>query len=108
MKNILITIIVIAGLIGLSYVFGWIGVHQTKTIGKAKKNAETEVYYETQAFVASKKREALKVYKEYVKADDDDKVAIQEMVAYSFAEFDETKLDGKVRTFIYNCKYNPK
>lgn len=111
MKNwiigILIGLLVIGGLVGLSYGFGWIGVHQTKTIGKAKQNAKREVFEQTQSYVEGKRQEALKFYREYQKADEASKVAIEEMVAHSFAQFDENKLDGKVRTFVYNCKYNP-
>ena len=36
-KYIGIGILVVGLLIGLSYGSGWIGIHQTKTIGKAQK-----------------------------------------------------------------------
>ena len=39
LKYIGIGILVIGLLIGASYGFGWIGVHQTRTIVKAKQNA---------------------------------------------------------------------
>ena len=111
MKNWLIgigiTLLVIGGLVGLSYGFGWIGVHQTKTIFKAKENARREVFEQTQSYVEGKRQEALKLYREYQTADETGKAAIKEMVAHSFAQFDENKLDGKVKLFVYNCKYNP-
>lgn len=111
MKNwiigILIGLLVIGGLVGLSYGFGWIGVHQTKTIGKAQKNAEREVFEQTQSYIEGKRQEALKFYREYQTANEVEKAAIKEMVAHSFAQFDENKLDGKVKSFVYNCKYNP-
>ena len=110
MKNILtvilVLIVLVGGGIGLSYGVGWIGVHQTKTIGKASQNAKREVYEQNQSRVDGKRQEALKLYREYLKADEDEKIAIKEIVAFSFAEFDEDKLHGKVKLFVYNCKYN--
>ncbi len=110
MKNwiigIVIFIFVIGGGIGLSYAFGWIGIHQTSTIGKAQKDAERKVFEQTQSYVFGKKQEALKLYKEWTQAEtQEDKDAIKELVFISFAEFDENKLDGKLKVFIYNCKY---
>lgn len=109
MKNwligILVVIVIIGGGIGLSYGTGWIGVHQTRTIGKAQQNADREVFEQTQSRVDGKRQEALKAYREYLKADDSGKAAIKEMVAFSFASFDENQLTGKVKTFVSNCKY---
>lgn len=105
-KISLSVVMFIALLVGLSYGFGWIGVHQTKTIGKAKQNADREVFEQTQSYVDAKRQEALKFYKEYQKADESSKIAIKEMVSHSFASFDENKLDGMLRSFIYDCKYN--
>jgi hypothetical protein len=104
--GISITLLVIGGVIGLSYGFGWIGVHQTKTIFKAKEDARREVFEQTQSYVEGKRQEALKLYKEYLNASDDEKEAIKEIVSLSFANFDEEKLNGKLKTFVYNCKYN--
>jgi len=107
MKPAAITLGVLVALVGLSYAFGWIGVHQTATIGKAKQNAQREVFEETQSYVEGKRQEALKLYKEYNQAtDQDSKNAICYLVSQSFANFDDDKLDGKVRAFVENCKYN--
>jgi len=111
-KNILLGIggfIVLIGIIiGLSYAFGWIGVHQTKTIFKAKEDAKREVFEQSQSYVEGKRQEALKFYREYQTADSEvEKGAIVEMVAHSFSNFDEEKLKGNVKVFVYNCKYNP-
>lgn len=95
---------VIVGLIGLSYAFGWIGVHQTGTIGKAQKDVERKVFEQTQSYVEGKRQEALKLYKEYNQTND--KATICSVVSLSFANFDENKLPEKLRIFVYNCKYN--
>ena len=99
-------IIVIALFIGLSYGFGWIGVHQTKTIGKAYENARREVFEQSQSYVKGMKQEALKCYKEWLSAKtEEEKKAIESIVSHSFAEFDENKLTGKVKNFVIKCKY---
>jgi len=112
MKNwiigIALTILVIGGLIGLSYAFGWIGVHQTKTIYKAKENAKREVFEQTQSYVEGKRQSALKYYQEYQKADESQKQGLKSIVSQDFANFDEDKyLTGELRNFIHGCKYNP-
>lgn len=107
-QGILIFIFVIAALIGMSYGFGWIGVHQTKTIGKAKQNAKREVFEQSQSYVEGKRQEALKLYKEYNKLTDyAEKQSFKTIVSNSFANFDEDKyLTGELRNFIHNMKYN--
>ena len=101
-----ITILLIGGGIGLSYGMGWIGVHQIKTIGKAKKNAQREVFEESQSYVEGKRQEAQKLYKEYLQAETiEDKAVIEEIVSMSFANFDESKLNSKLRAFVYDFEY---
>lgn len=95
--------------IGLEFGFGYLGVLKTKTVGKAQRNADTEVFYESQSFVAGKNQEALDRYREYQSANsDEERNAIRSIVAHSFADFDENKLTGPTRTFVYNCKYGIK
>ena len=104
----LVVILIIAALVGVSYGFGWIGVHQTKTIGKAQQNAEREVFEQSQSYVEGKRQEALKLYKEYSKLTDiAEKQSFKMIVSSSFANFDEEKyLTGELRNFIHNMKYN--
>jgi hypothetical protein len=104
--GLLVGILVLGGLVGLSYGLGWIGVHQTKTIGKAQKDAERRVFEQTQSYVEGKRQEALKFYKEYNEADTENKQAIKQLVSHSFANFDESVLKEPLYSFVYNCKYN--
>lgn len=105
MKIIGVIILFMVILAGFAQLGGWIDVFYTKTVGKAKQNAETEVYYETQSFVSGKKQEALKLYKEYQSGTREEKQAIEQIISHSFADFDENKLNEPLRSFIYNCKY---
>lgn len=108
MKALLIFILVIGVMIGASYGFGWIGVHQTKTIKKARQNAETEVFENSNAFVKGKKQEILKAYKEYHSTDNEtSKKAIAYTLSMSLADFDEDRYidDAKLRSWVKKIKY---
>lgn len=104
-KIIGIVILAIVLLIGLDFGFGYLGVFKTRTVGKAIQNAERVVYEQTQSYVHAKKQEALKAYKEYIKASPEEKIILKNLAAQQFAEFDENKLTGEVYNFIYMCKY---
>lgn len=110
MKNwiigIAVTILIIGGLIGLSYAFGWVGVHQTKTIGKAHENARREVFEQTQSYVEGKRQELIKLHHEWNKASADDKIAIETTIRMNFANFDESKIEQpELYSFLKTIKY---
>ena len=101
-------VLVIVCLIAISYSFGWIGVHQIKTIGKAKQNAHREVYEETNSFTKGKRQEIIKYYKEWKEADSvEDKKAIESIVSMSLADFDEDRFitDATLLSWIKGVKY---
>lgn len=104
--------VIISIIIGLIIVFllswgaGWLDILYTKTIRKEKQNAERETFEETQSYVEGKRQEALKLYKEWMQAPDEEaKDMIREVVSHSFANFNEDKLNGEVYHFVYSCKY---
>lgn len=105
---ILIGFLCIGSIVGLSYGFGWIGVHQTKTITKAQRNADREVFEQTNSFVKGKRQEILKYYKEWQQAETEtDKKAIENILSMSLADFDEDKFikDDKLLSWIKDVKY---
>lgn len=107
-KYIWIAVLVIGLLIGASYGFGWIGVHQTKTIVKAKQNANREVFEETNSFTKAKRQEVIKYYKEWKEAETpEDKKAIESIASMSLADFNEDKFitDAKLLSWIKDVKY---
>lgn len=109
MKNfligLLITLAVSVSAISLSYAFGWIGVHQTKTIGKAQENARREVFEQTQSYVGGKIQELSKLKHEWNRSDEDGKIAIESIVRSSFANFDETKIrDPDIYSFLQSVR----
>lgn len=104
-KGFGILLIVLVLLTGLGQGLGWFSVFSTKTLGKAKQNAETEVFYKTQAFKDAKKQAAIKYYKEYIKSTPDEKKIICDLISQEFSNFDESELDYRLAKFISNCKY---
>lgn len=103
--GLLITLIVATVLLGLSYTFGWIGVHQTKTIGKAQENARREVFEQTQSYVGGKIQELSKLKHEWNMSDEDGKITIESIVRSSFANFDETKIqDPNLYSFLQSVR----
>lgn len=103
----IVLIVAIVG-IGLSYTFGWVGVHQTTTYKKAQQNADREVFEETNSFVKAKRQECIKLYKEYLEADtEEDRKAIETIVSMSLADFDEDRhiTDAKLLSWIKRMKY---
>jgi len=107
-KIIGISILVISLFVGLSYGFGWIRVHQTKTIKKAQQNAERVVYENTNSFTKAKRQEAIKLYKEWKECKTiEDKKAIETIIQMDFADFDEDKYirNPKLLNFIKKAKY---
>lgn len=94
--------------LGISYGVGWFGVGYTKTVGKAKQDAETEVYENSNAFTKGKRQEIIKYYKEYQEAaTEQEKKAIQNILSMSLADFNEDKYitDLKLRSWVKKMKY---
>lgn len=107
-KFIVLGILIIGLLIGLSYGIGWIGIHQTKTIGKAIQNADREVYEETNSFTKGKRQEIIKCYKEWNEAETiEDKKAIETILSMSLADFDEDRFitNPKLLNWVKMIKY---
>jgi len=106
LKIAVISLLVLVLLVSLNFAFGFTDVFYTKTVVKAKQNANREVYEQSKSFVEGKRQSAIKYYKEYNKATDSQKQALKNIISQDFASFDEDKyLTGELRDFIHNCKY---
>ncbi|WP_275552678.1 hypothetical protein [Tenacibaculum piscium] len=108
LKYIGIGFLTIGLLIGLSYAFGWVGVHQIKTISKAKQNANREVFEETNSFTKAKRQEIFKYYKEWNEVETlEEKKAIETILMMSLADFNEDKYitDIKLLNWVKSVKY---
>ena len=101
-----LVILLIVILAALDLGTGYLGVLKTKTVGKAEKNADREVFEQTQSFVESNRISAAKDYKEWLKSDDGSRKALENLAAHRYANFDEQKYmyEGPVKVWIYRCK----
>lgn len=100
--RILVCILILAVLGGVG------GVAYTKTIGKAQKNAEREVFKETVAYTEQETSFLAKSYKEYNDAEtDSDKNAIMEYVIMRYPNLDIDSIDNDtLRQFYVKCLNN--
>jgi len=112
MKEIfrIIGIVLIGALVlmTLTYGFGWFGVGYKKTVGKELKNADREIYEETNSFTKAKRQEIIKYYKEWNEVETlEDKKAIETILSMSLADFNEDKFikDAKLLSWVKKVKY---
>lgn len=92
-------------LIGLNFVFGWTDVYFTKTVGKAKQNAQREVFEETQSYVEGKRQFLNKEREEYKREKDpQSKEAIRQSILHEMANFDLNKLSNDDYNFVQELK----
>ena len=94
-------------LIAIVFILGFTDVVFTRTVGKAKQNAQREVFEQTQSYVEGKRQELSKYHHEWVMANEEDKKVIEATVRNSFANFDNDKItDPDLYSFLKNCKNN--
>lgn len=84
----LLVIVLLFSFIGMftDYGFAWYGVFKTKTVEKAQKDAEREVFEQTQSYVEGKRQELIKLRFEYETATDSiEKLALRRMAVHQTA-----------------------
>ena len=64
-----------------------------------------EVFKQTRSYNEGKEQELIKYRLEYMKADDEGKLAIASAIRHSFADYDETLLSGELKLFLRKVKY---
>lgn len=97
----LIFLIVIS--LGLDY---GLGVKWYSFIALQKENVRRQVFENTNSFVRGKNQDLLRYYQQYQKANEEDKVALQELIRLDFANFPEENIQsGKLRSFLEEMKY---
>ena len=99
---------ILAIIVLLTIVGGAGGVIYTKTIGKAQKNAEREVFKESVAYTEQAASFLAKSYKEYNDAETKaDKKTIMEYVIMRYPNLDTDSIDNdKLKQFYIKCLNN--
>ena len=109
MKTLKITLLVILGivlLLGLSWGLAEFGLMKKAYFKPKQENIDREVFENTQSYVEGKRQEAIKYRLEYMKCSDEiEKEAIRMTIVQSFANFDESKLEPELQSFIKDMKY---
>jgi hypothetical protein len=101
----LIAFAAIVVIICLNFAFGWSDVLYTRTVGKAKQNAQREVFEETQSYVEGKRQFLNKEREEYKREKDpQSKEAIRQSILHEMANFDLTKLSNDDYAFVQELK----
>ena len=89
----------------LSFAYGWFGVGYTKTVCKARQNAERTVFEESQSYVEGKRQFLNKEREEYKREKDPQaKEAIRQSILHEMANFDLDKLSNDDYAFVKELK----
>lgn len=99
---------ILAGLAVITVLGGIGSVAYTRTIGKAQKNAEREVFKSTVAYTEQVASFLAKSYKEYNDAETDaDKITIMEYVIMRYPNLDTDSIDNSnLKLFYIKCLNN--
>ena len=103
-----VSAIVLAVVVSLTMLGGIGGVAYTKTIGKAQKEAEREVFKEGVAYTEQAGSFLAKSYKEYKDAESDaDKKTVMEYVIMRYPNLDLDSIDNDtLKQFYMKCLNN--
>lgn len=94
---------ILIGIVALILLGGIGGVVYTRTIGKAQKNAEREVFKDSVAYTEQAASFLAKSYKEYNDAETDaDKKTIMEYVIMRYPNLDTNSIDNNTLKQFYN------
>lgn len=104
--NIFIGLFILAIFLGLGFWLRYLWIVQYGFFAPMQKNVEREVFENTQSYVEWKRQELVKYRLEYLRTkDEDEKEAIKMTIIQSFANFDKSKLDYELRTFLEKLMY---
>jgi hypothetical protein len=105
-KIILIVILSFIGLVVLDFGGEYYGLIKLGFFGPKRENVKRTIFENTQSYVEGKRQDALKYRLEYLKEKDPvAKEAIRMTIVQSFANFDESKLEPELASFIHDMKY---
>jgi len=105
MKNFLITIAVIAGLVAFTFAANESEIFGIRFWGVRAENARTEVYHHSQSYTDGKALELNKYELEYKQTKDpQEKEAIRQTIIRSMATVDKSCLPDDERQFLYELE----
>lgn len=91
---IVLVIIIIGGLIGLSFGLGWLNVGYKNTVGVASANADRNIFKENKSYDEGMARNLSKLKSElFAEKDKTIRKALVENIEETYANFDSTRLE---------------
>ncbi len=99
-QGIVVSVCVI--LIGTALLWNFISVEGA--FYKHHQDVRREAYESTKSFNDGKAQELAKLQYEYLKGDDDTKIAVAMRVRHETAGYDLTKLTPELKTFVETCR----
>jgi hypothetical protein len=105
MKNFLITIGVIVGLVAFTFAANEFEIFGIRFWGVRSENARTEVYHQSQSYTDGKALELNKYELEYKESKDpQEKEAIRQTIIHTMAAVDKSTLPDDERIFLYQLE----
>ncbi len=92
----------------IGFIFGtdYLGLQWFKFIEPKRENIKRNIFENTQSYVRSKNQDLLRYYRQFLKADNNEKQTISEFIRQEFANFPEEKVNSeKLREFLKEIKY---
>lgn len=103
---IAIMFLVLVILLGGILFIGQFGNFYTNTVGVQKENARRNLFENSNSYIKGKERNVLKLYQEWLKEDEEGRLAVEAVVVLETEDFDENKLSSpKLIEFVEKCKY---
>lgn len=96
------TLFLILILLFLDYTIGY---HWFKFIEPKKEGVRREIFLNTRSYLEGKKQDLIKLRLEYLKAGEEEKEYLKNTIIHMFAEYDEEKLPGELKSFLKKIKY---
>ncbi|KKN70708.1 hypothetical protein LCGC14_0428630 [marine sediment metagenome] len=83
-----------------------LGLNWLEFIGPKRQDVRREIFEETKAYNEGKEQDLIRYRLQYARAKtDSDREAIASAIRMQFADYDETKLNPELRTFLTKIKY---
>jgi len=82
----------------------WLNLKVEAWFQPREANVQREVFENTKSFNEGKEQELLKVYQEYLTADDETKAGLRTYVSHTFADYNIDRLDVVLQNFVKECR----
>lgn len=93
------------GLIAVIFILELVGLGFFKFFEPKKEEIRREIYENTPSYVIGKEQELAKSYREWLKADENEKQVIENMIAVSMERIDPEQIKSvQLRNFLINSR----